>query len=293
MLLLALWLGATSPPRAADLLAGAGLRPRVLQLRRDLPGSSSGTGASVATTARPGRPAPTRPRSAAAKYAKAAASATDAHRGEIPKVVAARLGRSVQLFRPFQGIDFDVFFERRIRSHVEIAFKRTTSLAAPSGAYVAPPHDAAPDPRRRGDVARHHRHHLGLAGTAGADPAFVVLPRSPQRICRPLRSPHGRGWRMNRLRNPDAVTLIVATPSAAGCSTARCSCTAPPATPALNAALAGDAWYHHFQANLLADGSAINLIEYYNTGHHVVAPTMTPRCTPSTSPCGPGSASTA
>ena len=43
------------------------------------------------------------------------------HLSEQPKVVAARAGRVLGLFRPLQTADFDVFFERRIRSHVNIA----------------------------------------------------------------------------------------------------------------------------------------------------------------------------
>ena len=43
------------------------------------------------------------------------------HLSEQPKVVAARVGRVLGLFRPLQTADFDVFFERRIRSHVDIA----------------------------------------------------------------------------------------------------------------------------------------------------------------------------
>ena len=42
------------------------------------------------------------------------------HLSEQPKVVAARVGRVLGLFRPRQTADFDVFFERRIRSHVDI-----------------------------------------------------------------------------------------------------------------------------------------------------------------------------
>ena len=42
------------------------------------------------------------------------------HLSEQPKVIAARVGRVLGLFRPQQTADFDVFFERRIRSHVDI-----------------------------------------------------------------------------------------------------------------------------------------------------------------------------
>ena len=42
------------------------------------------------------------------------------HLSEQPKVIAARVGRVLGLFRPRQTADFDVFFERRIRSHVDI-----------------------------------------------------------------------------------------------------------------------------------------------------------------------------
>lgn len=37
------------------------------------------------------------------------------HRGRLPVVVAARVGRLFGLYRPGQGVDFDVFFERRGR----------------------------------------------------------------------------------------------------------------------------------------------------------------------------------
>lgn len=42
------------------------------------------------------------------------------HLREQPKVTAARVGRVLGLFRPLQTADFDVFFERRISSHVHI-----------------------------------------------------------------------------------------------------------------------------------------------------------------------------
>jgi hypothetical protein len=35
------------------------------------------------------------------------------HKGRIPVVVAARIGRMWNLYRPLQGVDLDVFFERR------------------------------------------------------------------------------------------------------------------------------------------------------------------------------------
>ena len=56
---------------------------------------------------------------AAAKYAKARAYIGD-HLGGLPKVVAARVGRILGLYRPIQGIDLDTFFERRVRSHVTV-----------------------------------------------------------------------------------------------------------------------------------------------------------------------------
>ena len=43
-----------------------------------------------------------------------------AHLGESPKVVAARVGRLFGVFRPGQTMDFDVLFERRVRSHVGV-----------------------------------------------------------------------------------------------------------------------------------------------------------------------------
>ena len=53
----------------------------------------------------------------AAKLEKAQEYIGD-HLGEVPKVVAARVGRLLGLYRPLQGVDLDVFFERRVRSHV-------------------------------------------------------------------------------------------------------------------------------------------------------------------------------
>ncbi|NIR36928.1 MAG: hypothetical protein GWN79_09520 [Actinobacteria bacterium] len=41
------------------------------------------------------------------------------HLGEQPKVVAARVGRVMGLYRPFQSADFDAFFERRVAGHVD------------------------------------------------------------------------------------------------------------------------------------------------------------------------------
>ena len=42
------------------------------------------------------------------------------HLGEVPKVVAARIGRVFGLYRPAQTADFDVLFERRVESHVQL-----------------------------------------------------------------------------------------------------------------------------------------------------------------------------
>lgn len=42
------------------------------------------------------------------------------HLEELPEVVMARIGRVFGLFRPGQTADFDVLFERRVESHVEI-----------------------------------------------------------------------------------------------------------------------------------------------------------------------------
>ncbi len=55
----------------------------------------------------------------AAKYSKGSEYIGD-HIDEFPKVVAARVGRILGLYRPRQGVDFDVFFERRVRQHVNI-----------------------------------------------------------------------------------------------------------------------------------------------------------------------------
>lgn len=55
----------------------------------------------------------------AAKYAKASEYIGD-HLTEVPKVVAARVGRILGVYRPIQGINFDAFFERRVRSHAVV-----------------------------------------------------------------------------------------------------------------------------------------------------------------------------
>lgn len=61
-----------------------------------------------------------------------------AHLGEQPKVVAARIGRMVGIYRPRQSADFDVFFERRIRSHVYLGLMShyVVTIAAFYGAVV-------------------------------------------------------------------------------------------------------------------------------------------------------------
>lgn len=56
---------------------------------------------------------------AAAKYEKAQRYIRD-NWTQLPKVGAARFGRIIGVYRPIQGIDFDVFFERRVRSHVVV-----------------------------------------------------------------------------------------------------------------------------------------------------------------------------
>jgi len=56
---------------------------------------------------------------ASAKYAKAT-EYIGSHLSEQPKVIAARVGRLLGLYRPNQGIDFDVFFERRVRTHATV-----------------------------------------------------------------------------------------------------------------------------------------------------------------------------
>ena len=60
------------------------------------------------------------------------------HLHEQPKVIAARVGRVLGLFRPRQTADFDVFFERRIRSHVDIGLfsHYAVMLASVYGAVV-------------------------------------------------------------------------------------------------------------------------------------------------------------
>ena len=73
----------------------------------------------------------------AAKYAKASAYIGD-HLDEQPKVVAARVGRILGLYRPLQGIDFDVFFERRVRSHATVGLwaHYAAMVGAVAGAVV-------------------------------------------------------------------------------------------------------------------------------------------------------------
>jgi len=74
---------------------------------------------------------------AAAKYAKATEYIGD-NLGELPKVVAARVGRILGFYRPLQGIDFDVFFERRIRllAQVGLVAHYLVMTAAIFGAFV-------------------------------------------------------------------------------------------------------------------------------------------------------------
>ncbi len=73
----------------------------------------------------------------AAKYAKATDYIGD-HLDEVPKVMAARVGRILGLYRPLQGIDFDTFFERRIRRHVQVGLLAHYAVmsAAVVGAFV-------------------------------------------------------------------------------------------------------------------------------------------------------------
>ncbi|MFT5204397.1 MAG: hypothetical protein ACI9C1_003805 [Candidatus Aldehydirespiratoraceae bacterium] len=56
---------------------------------------------------------------AAAKYAKATEYIGE-NWEQLPKVVAARVGRILGVYRPVQGINFDTFFERRVRTHVTV-----------------------------------------------------------------------------------------------------------------------------------------------------------------------------
>jgi hypothetical protein len=56
---------------------------------------------------------------AAAKYAKATEYIGE-NWEQLPKVVAARVGRILGVYRPVQGINFDTFFERRVRAHVTV-----------------------------------------------------------------------------------------------------------------------------------------------------------------------------
>lgn len=64
---------------------------------------------------------------------KARAQAIDyisAHRGRLPAVVAARVGRIWHLYRVEQGISFDIFFERRGRVPSELAVRAFYGAAA-------------------------------------------------------------------------------------------------------------------------------------------------------------------
>ena len=74
---------------------------------------------------------------AAAKYAKATEYIGD-NLGELPKVVAARVGRILGFYRPLQSIDFDVFFERRIRllAQVGLVAHYLVMTAAIFGAFI-------------------------------------------------------------------------------------------------------------------------------------------------------------
>ena len=60
------------------------------------------------------------------------------HLDRQPVVAAARAGRLFGLFRPFQNADFDVFFERRIGSHVRVGLWShwALSMLAVGGAVV-------------------------------------------------------------------------------------------------------------------------------------------------------------
>lgn len=60
------------------------------------------------------------------------------HVSEQPKLVAARVGRVLGLYRPQQTADFDVFFERRVRSHVDVGLfsHYAVMIAAVYGAVV-------------------------------------------------------------------------------------------------------------------------------------------------------------
>jgi len=73
----------------------------------------------------------------AAKYANARGYIGD-HLTEVPKVVAARVGRLLGVYRPLQGIDFDVFFERRVRSHATVGLwaHYAAMIAAVPGAIL-------------------------------------------------------------------------------------------------------------------------------------------------------------
>ncbi|MEM7139955.1 MAG: glycosyltransferase family 39 protein [Actinomycetota bacterium] len=115
---------------------------------------------------------------AAAKYEKAQRYIRD-NWTQLPRVGAARLGRILHVYRPSQGDDFDVFFERRVESHVQVArwSHYGVMLAAVGGAVVW---------RRRTTLLPV----LAVAGTSlmtavitfgvtryrvGADVAFIVL----------------------------------------------------------------------------------------------------------------------
>ena len=60
------------------------------------------------------------------------------HLDEVPKVAAARIGRLFGVFRPFEGVDFDALFERRVRSHALVGLWAhwAVTVAAAAGAVI-------------------------------------------------------------------------------------------------------------------------------------------------------------
>ena len=65
-----------------------------------------------------------------AQKAATAGSYMGEHWVEVPKVVAARIGRLFGVFRPFQTAEFDVLLERRVRSHVWLGLGMHWAAAA-------------------------------------------------------------------------------------------------------------------------------------------------------------------
>lgn len=102
------------------------------------------------------------------------------HLSRQPAVAAARAARLFGLFRPFQNADFDVFFERRIGSHVRVGLWShwALSMLAVGGAVVLWRRRLSPWPPAALIVAATLTAAVAFGITryrSGADVAIVVL----------------------------------------------------------------------------------------------------------------------